>query len=59
VIGPAPVGDVNSDGVVNEMDLVSAILEFGNDFRTADFNANGIVDSGDIFDLVELLSQQE
>ncbi|GMV71635.1 MAG: hypothetical protein AMXMBFR77_14730 [Phycisphaerales bacterium] len=50
---------MNSDGVVNEMDLVSAILEFGNDFRTADFNANGIVDSGDIFDLVELLSQQE
>ncbi len=44
--------DVNSDGVVNVLDLIQLLLAFGNPGGPADINGDGTVN---VLDLIELL----
>lgn len=56
---PAPVGDVNSDGLINMDDLIVTVGELGQEFPTADLNANGVVDPLDIVDLVLIIEDNQ
>ncbi|QKK06958.1 MAG: hypothetical protein HND58_01470 [Planctomycetota bacterium] len=56
---PAPIGDANSDGMINLDDLLVTVEELGQAFQTADLNTNGVVNLLDIVDLVLIIEDSQ
>lgn len=56
---PVPIGDVNSDGVIDGQDIIRTVEELGTGFATGDLNANGLVDSSDLIDIVLIVEGQQ
>ena len=49
VVKYTPSADLNSDGIVDDADLLQVLLEFGTEGETvADLNSDGVVDDADL-----------